>query len=46
MAGRVRTVAVDGDFLEILAVLREVQPGEVVMIDASMRGGGGRGGRG
>ncbi|CAJ1402365.1 unnamed protein product [Effrenium voratum] len=39
MAGRVRTVAVDGDFLEILAVLREVQPGEVVMIDASMRGG-------
>eukprot|EP00434_Breviolum_minutum_P009616 symbB.v1.2.008466.t1/scaffold474.1/size199077/9 len=38
MVGIARTVSVDGDFLEVLQALREAKPGEVLMIDANMRG--------
>ena len=38
MVGVARTVAVDGDFLEVLAALRDAGPGEVIMIDTGMRG--------
>lgn len=38
MVGRVRTVHVDGDFLEVICAIREAEPGDVLMIDASMRG--------
>jgi len=39
MVGRARTVKVDGDFLEVLAAVHDAQAGDVIMIDASMRGG-------
>ena len=39
MVGRARTVAIDGDFLEVLAAVYEAAAGDVIMIDASMRGG-------
>ena len=39
MVGRARTVAIDGDFLEVLAAVNDAAPGEVIVIDASMRGG-------
>ena len=42
MVGFARTVLVDGDFLEVLMALREAQPGEVLMIDAQLRGGAGQ----
>jgi len=38
MVGVARTVAVDGDFLGVLISLRESGPGEIIMIDAGMRG--------
>ena len=38
MVGVARTVAVDGDFLGVLTSLRESGPGEIIMIDAGMRG--------
>mmetsp|Transcript_148834 Transcript_148834/g.478087 ORF Transcript_148834/g.478087 Transcript_148834/m.478087 type:complete len:301 (+) Transcript_148834:68-970(+) len=38
MAGRALTVAIDGDFLEVLAAIRGAGPGDVLMIDAGMRG--------
>ena len=38
MVGRARTVAIDGDFLEVLAAVHDAVAGEVIMIDASMRG--------
>jgi len=38
MVGRARTVCVDGDFLEVLVAIKDAEPGDVIMIDASMRG--------
>ena len=45
MVGIARTVSVDGDFLEVLQALREAKAGEVLMIDANMRGDPGEVGR-
>lgn len=45
MVGIARTVCVDGDFLEVLQALREAKAGEVLMIDANMRGDPGEVGR-
>lgn len=39
MSGRARTLQVNGDFLEVLLAIREAEPGDVLMIDASLRGG-------
>lgn len=38
MVGRARTVAIDGDFLEVLAAVHDASAGEVIMIDTC--GGG------
>lgn len=37
MAGVARTVKLRGDFLTVVLALREAQPGDVLMIDASIR---------
>lgn len=39
LAGRARTVRVDGDFLEVLVAIQDMEPGEVIVIDAGFRGG-------
>ena len=36
MAGVARTVKLEGDFLTVVLALRDAQPGEVLMIDASL----------